>query len=206
MRPNLRKKEKERERRGEGRFASARLHGVTRKYGAPKASRPVQRGHNVSIQESSLEGPRGYVTCIHTRTQTSAPSCTPCLSAPLLPCSPVSRLRSMAPFDRSSPLCESVQQFAKGVPHTGPHRSPRYLNDQIFQFGIHHGVDRNHSASSSSSSSSSSYIPILSSTLQCTFFLSLFHPFPSFLPSFLVPLSRFFSTPPLLRPPSSCCC
>lgn len=73
----------------------------------------------------------------------------------------------MAPFDRSSPLCESVQQLAKGVPHTGPHRSPRYLNDQIFQFGIHHGVERNHRAPfpsslfsfhlSSSSSSSFSF-------------------------------------------------
>lgn len=34
----------------------ARLHGVTRKYGAPKASRLVQRGHDVSIR-GSLEGP-----------------------------------------------------------------------------------------------------------------------------------------------------
>lgn len=103
---------------------------------------------------------------------------------------PCSRLRSMAPFDRSSPLCESVQQLAKGVPHTGPHRSPRYLNDQIFQFGIHHGVERNHRApfpsslfsfhlfSSSSSSFSFSSIPS-PSTEACVSFRRLFGYFSS---------------------------
>ena len=169
--------------RSVGRFASARLHGVTRKYGAPKASRPVQRGHNVSIRESSLEGPRGYVklhthTHTHTRTYTTLlrlllkgfslylrlpapPSvCPPCLSALLL-LHPLPLFSSPAVHGyvrwllsivaataaaAAAPFCESVQQFAKGVPHTGPHRSPRYLNDQIFQFGIHHGVERNHRA------------------------------------------------------------
>ena len=96
----------------------------------------------------------------------------------------------MAPFDRSSPLCESVQQLAKGVPHTGPHRSPRYLNDQIFQFGIHHGVERNHRAPfpsslfsfhlSSSSSSSFSFSSIPSpSTEACVSFRRLFGYFSS---------------------------
>lgn len=54
-RNNRMKKDRGKKGRGGGR-ASARLHGVTRKYGAPKASRLVQRGHNVSIR-GSLEGP-----------------------------------------------------------------------------------------------------------------------------------------------------
>lgn len=120
---------------------------------------------------------------------------------------PCSRLRSMAPFDRSSPLCESVQQLAKGVPHTGPHRSPRYLNDQIFQFGIHHGVERNHRApfpSSSSSSFSFSSIPS-PSTEACVSFRRLFGYFSSLclltrLDSFsFLALPTFRSFPSFLR-------
>lgn len=59
-----REAEREKEKRKENTLAGARLHGVTRKYDAPKASRRgIQRGHDVSIpsspREPSLEGPRG---------------------------------------------------------------------------------------------------------------------------------------------------
>lgn len=113
------------ERGGEekGKYARGRtrLHGVTRKYDAPKASRrgtkrPRHLNSELSSREASLEGPRG------TRR-----------SPPLLP-SP-SGLSTLPSSHRSlcSPLSRVAwsRTFAKGVPHTGPHRSPRYLSRQI---------------------------------------------------------------------------
>lgn len=149
-------------RRREGRESvgrkRARLHGVTRKYGAPKASRlgtKRPRRLNLRLLGGSVSYVEQHTLRLHlllgASTSASLFATCACVSSMREPCSrlllPPSRspllLSFDGPFRSRSPLRESVQEFAKGVPHTGPHRSPRYLNGQIFQFGIHHGVERN---------------------------------------------------------------
>lgn len=88
----------------------------------------VQRGHDVSIlssREPSLEGPRGTRCSPH-----PLPDAT--IFSPYHPSSSSSPCCS-PPCDRAllTLFVKACRTFAKGVPHTGPHRSPRYLSRQI---------------------------------------------------------------------------
>lgn len=117
------------ERRKENTLAGERLHGVTRKYDAPKASRRGTKRPRRLNPEFSSRGLLGGST-----RNTLPPSS---LSSP----PPPSRRSSSS---RRSPLAvlstrpvaqpssqKRAERFAKGVPHTGPHRSPCYLSRQI---------------------------------------------------------------------------
>jgi len=124
-------KERETERRRENTLAGARLHGVTRKYDAPKASRrgtKRPRRLNPEFSRALLGG-----STRNTLLSSSSPR-----RYHLFPIPPFLFLLSLIPLatalcspDRAALFAKACRTFAKGVPHTGPHRSPRYLSRQI---------------------------------------------------------------------------
>lgn len=116
------------ERRKENTLAGARLHGVTRKYDAPKASRRGTKRPRRLNPEFSSRGLLGGST-----RNTLPPSSLP---SPPLPRHSSSSRRSPLAALSTRPVAQPSSQkraerFAKGVPHTGPHRSPCYLSRQI---------------------------------------------------------------------------
>lgn len=116
------------ERRKENTLAGARLHGVTRKYDAPKASRRGTKRPRRLNPEFSSRGLLGGST--RNTLAFLRPFPRHHLPAALLPLVGPPRPRSAHPIAQPSSQ-KRAERFAKGVPHTGPHRSPRYLSRQI---------------------------------------------------------------------------
>lgn len=116
------------ERRKENTLAGARLHGVTRKYDAPKASRRGTKRPRRLNPEFSSRGLLGGSTrnTLLSFVSLLATSFQPLFFLLVDPPWPRSARSIAQPSSQ-----KRAELFAKGVPHTGPHRSPRYLSRQI---------------------------------------------------------------------------